>query len=56
MEDNVECNFCGNCVKNCFNGLIKILLCVFIKELWFIRKLRLDVLFLVVVIMGIVFV
>lgn len=56
MEDNAECNFCGNCVKNCPNGSIKISLRVPTKELWFIRKPRLDASFLAVVIMGIVFV
>lgn len=56
MEDNAECNFCGNCVKNCPNGSINISLRVPTKELWFIRKPRLDASFLAVVIMGIVFV
>ncbi|OOM10568.1 4Fe-4S binding protein [Clostridium saccharobutylicum] len=56
MEDNAECNFCGNCVKNCPNNSIKISLRVPTKELWFIRKPRLDGSFLAVVIMGIVFV
>lgn len=56
MEDNAECNFCGNCVKNCPNNSINISLRVPTKELWFIRKPRLDASFLAVVIMGIVFV
>lgn len=56
MEDNAECNFCGNCVKNCPNNSINISLRVPTKELWFIRKPRLDAAFLAVVIMGIVFV
>lgn len=56
MEDNSECNFCGNCVKNCPNGSIKISLRVPTKELWFIKKPRFDASFLAVVIMGIVFV
>ncbi|NOW04220.1 4Fe-4S binding protein [Clostridium beijerinckii] len=56
MEDNSECNFCGNCVKNCPNNSINISLRVPTKELWFIRKPRLDAAFLAVVIMGIVFV
>ncbi|MBE6088762.1 MAG: 4Fe-4S binding protein [Clostridium beijerinckii] len=56
MEDNAECNFCGNCVKNCPNGSINISLRPPTKELWFIRKPRLDASFLAVVIMGIVFV
>lgn len=56
MEDNAECNFCGNCVKNCPNSSVKISFRVPTKELWFIRNPRLDVAFLAVVIMGIVFV
>ena len=56
MEDNAECNFCGNCVKNCPNNSIQISLRPPTKELWFIRKPRLDASFLAVVIMGIVFV
>ena len=56
MEDNAECNFCGNCVKNCPNNSIKISWRVPTKELWFIKKPRLDSSFLAVVIMGIVFV
>lgn len=56
MEDNAECNFCGNCVKNCPNNSINISWRVPTKELWFIKKPRLDAAFLAVVIMGIVFV
>lgn len=56
MEDNAECNFCGNCVKNCPNNSINISLRPPTKELWFIRKPRFDASFLAVVIMGIVFV
>jgi hypothetical protein len=56
MEDNAECNFCGNCVKNCPNSSIQISLRPPTKELWFIRKPRFDASFLAVVIMGIVFV
>ena len=56
MEDNAECNFCGNCVKNCPNNSIQISLRVPTKELWFIRKPKLEASFLAVVIMGIVFV
>jgi polyferredoxin len=56
MEDNAECNFCGNCVKNCPNSSIKISWRVPTKELWFIRKPKLEASFLAIVIMGIVFV
>ena len=56
MEDNAECNFCGNCVKNCPNNSINISLRTPTKELWFIRKPKFEAAFLAVVIMGIVFV
>jgi ferredoxin len=56
MESNAECNFCGNCVKNCPNDSIKVYPRVPTKELWFIRKPKLAESFLAVVIMGIVFV
>lgn len=56
METNAECNFCGNCVKNCPNDSIKMYPRVPTKELWFIRKPKLAESFLAVVIMGIVFV
>ncbi|AJA48625.1 4Fe-4S binding domain-containing protein [Clostridium pasteurianum DSM 525 = ATCC 6013] len=56
METNAECNFCGNCVKNCPNDSIKMYPRVPTKELWSIRKPKLPESFLAVVIMGIVFV
>ncbi|MBP2031714.1 polyferredoxin [Clostridium algifaecis] len=56
METNAECNFCGNCVKNCPNDSIRISQRVPTRELWFIRKPKLEESFLAIVIMGIVFV
>ncbi|MDT8718622.1 4Fe-4S binding protein [Clostridium sp. 19966] len=56
MESNSNCNICGNCVKNCPNNSIKISFRKPTQELWFIRKPQLEVSFLAVVIMGIVFV
>jgi polyferredoxin len=56
METNAACNFCGNCVKSCPNNSIKIYPRIPTKELWFIRKPKLEESFLAVVIMGIVFV
>lgn len=56
METNAECNFCGNCVKNCPNNSIKISWRKPTKELWFIKNPKLEESFLAVVIMGIVFV
>ncbi|WP_411682712.1 4Fe-4S binding protein [Clostridium thailandense] len=56
MDTNAECNFCGNCVKSCPNNSIRISRRVPTRELWFIRKPKLEESFLAVVIMGIVFV
>ncbi|OAA94876.1 4Fe-4S binding protein [Clostridium coskatii] len=56
MDTNAECNFCGNCVKSCPNNSIKISRRVPTRELWFIRKPKLEESFLAIVIMGIVFV
>lgn len=56
MDTNAECNFCGNCVKSCPNNSIRISRRIPTKELWFIRKPKLEESFLAVVIMGIVFV
>ena len=47
---------CANCVKNCPNDSIRLTLRLPTKELWFIRKPKLEEAFLAVVIMGIVFV
>ncbi len=56
METSASCNLCGYCVKNCPNDSIKLTLRMPTKELWFIRKPKLEEAFLAVVIMGIVFV
>ena len=56
MEDSASCVLCANCIKNCPNGAIEVTLRPPTKELWFIRKPRLEAAFLAVAIMGIVFV
>ena len=56
MDSSAECNLCGNCVKNCPNGSIRISTRIPTSELWFIKKPRLEVSALAIVIMGIVFV
>ncbi|WP_443660992.1 4Fe-4S binding protein [Clostridium sp.] len=56
MESSAECNLCGNCVKNCPNDSIRISPRTPTKELWDIKKPRVEVAFLAIVIMGIVFV
>lgn len=56
MDTSAECNLCGNCVKNCPNNSIRITPRVPTKELWSNKKPKLEVSFLAIVIMGIVFV
>ncbi|HEY8803687.1 MAG TPA: 4Fe-4S binding protein [Clostridium sp.] len=56
MDSSAECNLCGNCVKNCPNNSIRISPRVPTEELWDIKKPRVEVAFLAIVIMGIVFV
>jgi len=56
MDSSAECNLCGNCVKNCPNDSITISTRIPTKELWNIKKPKIEVAFLSIVIMGIVFV
>ncbi|RPI81333.1 MAG: 4Fe-4S binding protein [Chloroflexi bacterium] len=56
MESNANCNVCGHCVKNCPNDSIRLTLRFPTKELWTMRKPKIEGAFLSVVIMGIVFV
>lgn len=56
MTSNANCNICANCVKSCPNDSIQLTLRTPTKELWFIRKPKLEEAFLSAVIMGIVFV
>lgn len=56
MDSTAKCNLCGNCVKTCPNDSIRLSVRVPSKELWFIKKPRLEESFLAIVIMGIVFV
>jgi polyferredoxin len=56
MTSSANCNICGSCIKNCPNDSIQLTLRPPSKELWFIRKPRIEEAFLSVVIMGIVFV
>ena len=56
MDSSAECNLCGNCVKSCPNNSIRISPRTPTKELWNIKKPKLEVAFLSIVIMGIVFV
>ena len=56
MDTNARCTLCANCVKACPNGAITLTLQPPTKELWFIKKPKLEEAFLAIVIMGIVFV
>lgn len=56
MDTSARCNLCANCVKSCPYGSITLSVRPPTRELWFIRRPRLEEAFLAVVIMGIVFV
>lgn len=56
MTSNANCTICANCVKNCPNDSIQLTLRPPTKELWFIRKPKIEEAFLSAIIMGIVFV
>jgi ferredoxin len=56
MEDSASCVLCANCIKNCPNGALELTVRPPTKELWFVRRPRLEVAFLAVAIMGIVFI
>jgi len=54
MDSNAACNLCANCIKSCPNDAITLFVRKPTKELWFIRKPKLDESFLAMAIMGIV--
>jgi polyferredoxin len=56
MTSNANCNLCANCIKNCPNDSLQLMVRAPTRELWFIRKPRLEEAFLAAVIMGIVFI
>ena len=56
MASSANCVLCGDCLKNCPNNSIQLTLRPPTKELWFVRKPRVEAAFLAAVIMGIVFV
>jgi polyferredoxin len=56
MDSNRDCNMCGNCVKSCPHGSLRLELRQPTSEFWDIRKPRLDVAFLAVVLVGVVIV
>ncbi|MDA8411739.1 MAG: 4Fe-4S binding protein [Treponema sp.] len=56
MDTTAECNLCANCVKACPNDSIQMSFRTPTEELWSVKKPRIEVSFLAMVIMGIVFV
>jgi polyferredoxin len=56
MTSNANCVMCADCIKNCPNDSIQLTVRPPTKELWFIRKPKIEEAFLSAVIMGIVFV
>ena len=56
MDSNRDCNMCGNCVKSCPHGSLRVELRKPTSEFWDIRKPRLDVAFLAIVLVGVVIV
>ncbi|MFE6285937.1 4Fe-4S binding protein [Streptomyces sp. NPDC057877] len=56
MDSSANCNLCANCVKNCPNDAITLTLRPPTKELWFVRRPKIEESFLAVAIMGIVFI
>jgi len=56
MTSNANCVVCADCIKNCPNDSIQLTLRPPTKELWFVRKPKIEEAFLAAVIMGIVFV
>jgi ferredoxin len=56
MESIANCNFCGNCIKNCPNDSIRVIPRIPTRGLWLIGRAKLEESFLAAVIMGIVFV
>jgi polyferredoxin len=56
MDSNRDCNMCGNCVKSCPHGSLRLEVRKPTSEFWNIRKPRLDVAFLAIVLVGVVIV
>ena len=56
MASNRDCNMCGNCVKSCPHGSLRLEVRKPTREFWRVRKPRLDVAFLAIVLVGVVIV
>ena len=56
MTSNANCVVCADCIKNCPNDSIQLTVRPPTKELWFVRKPKMEEAFLSAVIKGLVFV
>jgi polyferredoxin len=56
MDSNRDCNMCGNCVKSCPHGSLRLEVRKPTSEFWNVRRPRLDVAFLAIVLVGVVIV
>jgi ferredoxin len=56
MASNRDCNMCGNCIKSCPHGSLRLEMRTPTSEFWHIRKPRLDVAALAIVLVGVVIV
>jgi polyferredoxin len=56
MATTAHCSLCGNCLKTCPNGSLRLTLRVPTRELWFMARPRFEESFLAAVIVGIVLV
>lgn len=52
LESNTNCNFCGNCVKNCPNDSLVVALRAPSSELWSVNKPRVEESFLAAIMAG----
>lgn len=56
MENNANCNLCGNCIKSCPHDSIRLTPRMPTSEFWSMTRARFEESFLAIVIVGIVFV
>jgi polyferredoxin len=54
MQTNRECNLCGNCIKSCPHGSLRLELRKPTLEFWHIATARIEVAFLAMVLVGVV--
>ena len=54
MQTNRECNLCGNCIKSCPHGSLRLEIRKPTSEFWHINKARIEVAFLAMILVGVV--